>query len=79
MSQHPVVKVLVSIQLLNHGGTMNRETFKAWMEETYKRKGLLAISDAEADAEYELLTLEEEEDEWLSDYGYREGDKNFDS
>ncbi|HXC67239.1 MAG TPA: hypothetical protein VN638_07455 [Nitrospiraceae bacterium] len=58
---------------------MNRETFKAWMEETYKRKGLLAISDAEADAEYELLTLEEEEDEWLSDYGYREGDKNFDS
>jgi len=58
---------------------MNRETFKAWMAETYKRKGLLAISDAEADAEYELLTLEEEQDKWLSDSGYREGDKNIDS
>jgi len=49
------------------------------MAETYKRKGLLAISDAEADAEYELLTLEEEQDKWLSDCGYREGDKNIDS
>ena len=58
---------------------MNRETFRAWMEDTYRRKGLLAISDEEADVEYELLTLEEEQDRWLSNSGYREGDKNLDS
>ena len=44
---------------------MGRETFKIWMDEIYERESLLVQTELENDAEYELLTLEEDEDKWL--------------
>ena len=38
----------------------------------YEREGLLTLTQCEADAEYHLLTLEEEQDKWLADLDFED-------
>ena len=44
---------------------MDRATFKIWMDDMYERQGLFGTTAV--DAEYELLTMNEDEPaEWLA-------------
>ena len=45
---------------------MDRGTFKIWLDEMHERQGLFRMTAVEADAEYNLLMQEEEDDKWLA-------------
>ena len=46
---------------------MDRGIFQAWMDEMYEQQGLFRMTAVEADAEYDLLTLDEGEEKWMTD------------
>ena len=46
---------------------MDRGIFKTWMDEMQEQQGLFRMTAVEADAEYDLLTLDEDKEKWITD------------